>query len=250
MPFTPNLGLSVQATGSDPGTWGADNSTPTAGVSTALNEGVIQLLDQKLGRPLALSLSSSNVSLTQVQAQNGMIRCTGTLLANVTVSPAGGVLWNGIFCWENVTTGNFTVTIQNSAGSVVLPQGRRGLLWIDTINGPRTLAVAGSVGADPVPSGTVLTVYNTAAPAGYSIVPLDDHGLKVVSSGGGVASGSRLLHAVFAHGDGRSRHNRRRDAVARSLIPDRDRGQPQFRRRLSGSHARWNFEHEFGWWRQ
>lgn len=136
--------------------------------------------------------------MTQLQCQNGMLRCTGTLTGNIVISPGVGVLWNGIYCWENVTTGNFSVTITNSAGSVALPQGRRGLVWLDTVNGPRIIAIAGSSTADAVPAGSVVPFYNNAAPSGYTIVSLNDYALKVVSSSGGVASGTVAYSTLFA----------------------------------------------------
>lgn len=198
MPFTSGRGFSVQSTGSNSGVWGSDGTTPTANSSNALNQGVIQLLDQALSQTTTLSLSSSNVTLTQLQCQSGMYRCTGTLTANVVLSPDVSVLWTGIFCWENVTSGSYTVTVSNSAGSVALPQGRRGLMWIDTTNAPRIIAIAGSSTADAVPAGSVVPFYNAAAPAGYTIVSsLNDYALKIVSSSGGVTSGSVAYSTVF-----------------------------------------------------
>lgn len=199
MPFTSNRGYSVMATGSNSGVWGSDGSTPTANSSNALNQGVIQLLDQALGQTTTLSLSNSNVTLTQLQCQSGMYRCTGTLTASVVLSPDVGVLWTGVYCWENVTTGSFTVTVTNSAGSVVLPQGRRGLMWIDTVNAPRIIAIAGSVGADPVPAGSVMTFYNTSAPTGWSAAGADDYAIRLVNNGGsgGTTGGSIAFSTVF-----------------------------------------------------
>lgn len=127
-----------------------------------------------------------------------MLRCTGTLTANIVISPDVSVYWTGVYCWENVTTGSFTVTVTNSAGSVVLSQGRRGLMWIDTTNAPRIIAIAGSSTADPVPAGSVVPFYNSAAPSGYTIVALNDYALKVVSSSGGVTSGSVAYSTLFA----------------------------------------------------
>jgi len=199
MPWTTSKGFSVPATGSLAGTWGADSSTPTANSSNALNEGVIQLLDQALGQTTTLSLSASNVTLTQAQTQTGMLRCAGTLTANVALSPDAGVLFTGVYCWENITTGSFTVTVTNSAGSVVLPQSRRGLMWIDTTNGPRIIATAGTTAGDPIPVGTVMLFYQNAAPTGWTISSsLNDYALKIVSSAGGVTAGSVNYSTLFA----------------------------------------------------
>lgn len=197
MPYTSNKGFSVQTVGSNSGTWGADSTTPTANSSNALNEGVIQLIDQCVGGTTTYSLSSSNVTMTQAQAQNGMQRCTGTLLANVAIS-ASSVLMTGLYAWENVTSGNFTVTLTNAAGSVVLPQSRRGLVWIDTTNAPRIIAIAGSAQGDIIPVGTVMLFYQNAAPTGWTIsASLNDYALKIVSSAGGVTSGSVAYSTLF-----------------------------------------------------
>lgn len=198
MPYTTNKGFSVQATGSNAGTWGADSSTPTANASNALNEGAIQLIDQALGGVTSLSLTNVNVALTQLQTQNGMLRLSGTLTGNVVISPDVGVLMTGFYCFENVTTGNFTVTITNSGGSVVLPQTRRGVFWINTADGPRIIAIAGSTAADPIPVGTVMVFYQSAAPTGWTISSaLNDYALKIVSSAGGVTSGSVSYATLF-----------------------------------------------------
>lgn len=191
MPYTSNKGYSVQTAGSNPGTWGA-------GSSDSLNTGVFEILDSNMGGITSLSLSSTSVALTQTQARNAMLRLSGTLLANIVVSPDTGVLMTGFYYWENLTTGSFSVTLTNAAGSVVLPQARRGVVWIDTTNGPRIVAIAGSATADPIPTGTVMVFYQNAAPTGWTIVSaLNDYALKIVSSAGGVASGTVAYSTLF-----------------------------------------------------
>ena len=197
MPYTTNKGFSVPSTGSLSGTWGSDGSTPTAQSSNALNQGVTQLLDQALAGVTSLSLSSSNVTLTQLQCQNGMLRMSGALANDVTLSPDSGVLMVGFYCWENLTTVSHLVTLSNGGGSVVLPQSRRGVLWIDGSNGPRIISIVGSSTADPVPAGSVVPFYNNAVPAGYTVVSLNDYALKIVSSSGGVTSGSVAYSTLF-----------------------------------------------------
>ena len=197
MPYTTNKGFSVPATGSLSGVWGSDGSTPTAQSSNALNQGVTQLLDQALAGVTPLSLSSSNVTLTQLQCQNGMLRMSGALANDVTLSPDSGVLMVGFYCWENLTTVSHLVTLSNGGGSVVLPQSRRGVLWIDGSNGPRIISIVGSSTADPVPAGSVVPFYNNAVPAGYTVVSLNDYALQIVSSSGGVTSGSVAYSTLF-----------------------------------------------------
>lgn len=199
MPYTSNKGFSVPTAGSLAGTWGADSTTPTANSSNALNEGLTSLLDQALGGITTLSLTSVNVTLTQLQTQNGMLRMTGTLTGNVVISPDVGVLMTGFYYFENLTTGSYSVTLTNSAGSVALPQSRRGVVWIDTTNGPRIVSIVGSTAADPIPVGTVMLFYQNAAPTGWTIsAALNDYALKIVSSAGGVTSGSVAYSTLFA----------------------------------------------------
>lgn len=153
-----------------------------------------------LGGITSLSLSSTTPQLlTQTQAQNALLRLTGALLASIVISPDTGVLMQGFYYFENLTTNSsFTITFTNSAGSVVLPQGRRGILWIDTTNGPRIMSSIGSSQTDILPAGTVQPFYNTAVPTGWTAVALNDYNLKIVSSGsGGVTSGSVDYSTLF-----------------------------------------------------
>lgn len=194
MPSTVLKGLSVQSAGSNAGTWGA------GGAGYDLNTGVIGILDNNLAGVYSASLSSSNVSLSSTDVQNCLLRFTGTLLANIVVSPAGGVTtFNGFYFFENYTSGSFSVTLTTGTGSVVLPQSRGGIIFVDTTNAPRILAIVGKTNADPIPVGTVMTFYQTSVPTGWTAVSLDDYALKIVSNGsGGVTSGSVGYATLFA----------------------------------------------------
>lgn len=192
MPFTSAKGLSVQSLNANVGTWGV-------GATDSLNTGCFQPLDNMLGGITTLSLSSTTPQLlTQTQAQNALLRITGALLANIVISPDTGVLMQGFYYFENLTTNSFSVTFTNSVGSVVLPQGRRGVLWIDTTNGPRVMSSIGSGQTDIIPVGSVAPFYNTSAPTGWTATSLDDYALKVVSSSGGVTSGSVTYSTLFS----------------------------------------------------
>lgn len=187
MPSTSNKGLEVQTTGTNSGTWGA-----------TLNDNMISYIDTMLGGTVATSVSSFNVLLTQANARCAMLRFTGTLLTNIVVSPDSGVLMTGFYYFENLSTGSFTITFTNAGGSVVLPQSRRGVLWVDASLGPRICGVAGSTNADPIPVGTVMLFYQNAAPTGWTIsAALNDYALKVVSSAGGVTAGSVAYSSLF-----------------------------------------------------
>lgn len=181
------MGYEVQTTGTNSGTWGS-----------VLNDNMISYVDQNFAGLNSFSLSSSNVTLSATQARNQMTRCSGVLLSSITIAQDVGVLWNGIRCFENLTTGNFTITLNNGAGTVVIPQGRRALVFLDTTNGPRIIGIAGvSGGADPIPINSKTLFYNSAAPTGWSAVALNDYGVKIVSSGGGATSGSVAYSTFF-----------------------------------------------------
>lgn len=193
--------LAVQAAASDSGVWGAGG---VAGDD--LNTGVMGPIDYMLAGISTFSVSSSNVSLTFTAGGGGdvtncMFRFTGTLLANITVSPAVGdatTYFKGFYYWENITSGAFTITVTTAAGSAALPQGRRGVLFVDGTNGPRIVSICGSATADPVPAASSTIWYNTAAPAGWTAVALNDYSIKLVSTGnGGVTSGSIAYSTLF-----------------------------------------------------
>ena len=203
MPYTSLRKLSVQAAGSASGTWGAGGVT-----GDDLNTGVMGPIDSGFAGVSTFSLSASNVSLTFTaggggDVQNAYWRFTGTLLANIVVSPTAGdatTYFNGFYMFENVTSGNFTITLQNASGSVVLPQGRRGVIFVNTTNSlaPRIVSLVGSGSADPIGAGSKTLFYNTAAPSGWTAVALNDYAIKIVTAGsGGVTSGSVAYSTLF-----------------------------------------------------
>lgn len=178
MPFTGNKGYSVQAAGSNSGVWGAGNP------GSDLNTGVMGILDLNMAGVVSYSLSSSNFAVSANDVQNAMLRFSGTLLASVVGTVAGGALFNGFYYWENLTTGAFSITITATGGSAVLPQGRRGILFVDGPNGPRLVAVVGSSAAQIVPAGTKQPFYQPTIPTGWSAVALNDYGLRIVANAG------------------------------------------------------------------
>lgn len=198
MPFTVNKKLSVQSAGSNPGTWGAGGVT-----GNDLNTGVMGPVDTQLAGVSTFSVSSSNVSLTFSDVQNCIWRFTGTLTASIVVSPAAGdatTYLNGFYFWSNLTTGNFSITVTTANGSVVLPQGRQGLLFVSATAplAPTLFAITDPAGTQPIPSGTVMPFYQSAAPTGWTIVSgVNDCAFKVSTSAPGVISGSVAYSTLF-----------------------------------------------------
>lgn len=179
------MGYYAPSDGSDAGVWGS-----------SLNASFTNYVDVNFAGITTLTLAGSNVTLSAAQARTQMLRLTGTVSADIVID-AGANLWNGLRCVENVTTGSHTVTLSNS-GTCVIPQGRRCVVFLDSANGPRIVAIAGSSTADPIPSGTVMLFYQNAAPAGWTIVGTQNNkALRVVSSAGGVAGGTTAFTSVF-----------------------------------------------------
>jgi microcystin-dependent protein len=117
-------------------------------------------IDAVVGGRVSKALSSSNITLSQTEANNKLLTLTGTLSANVTVSyPAIG----GNFIVFNNTTGAFSVTVKTTAGGstgVEVSQGIRTSIVLDGTN---------SYYADEssVPPGTALPFTGVRVPAGF-----------------------------------------------------------------------------------
>lgn len=127
MPSTTNKGYETQTTGSNSGTWG-----------DVLNDSMISFVDLNMAGVNSQSLSSSNVTLTTAESRRLVIRCTGVLLANITITTPG----LGFYIVDNQTTGAFTITLQYTGavgGTPTIPQGGVTLVVIDSTNGVRVV---------------------------------------------------------------------------------------------------------------
>ena len=118
-------GYEVPTVSGDSGTWGSS--------TTGLNA-TIALIDTNLGGYAAVSLSNANVTLSSTQDRMAILRLTGTLTGNIVITSS----CQGFKFCENLTTGSYTVSIQNSVGSTVaIPQGYSSLVIFDSTNGAR-----------------------------------------------------------------------------------------------------------------
>lgn len=110
------------------------------------------IIDSAFGGTHTVSLSSSNVTLTDVQCQNVRIKLTGTTAAaNLTVFFPVGI--SGLFVVDNTTTGTGTITLASAGAglySVVAVRAANTLIWLDASTDSVYLAdnspVTGGVG--------------------------------------------------------------------------------------------------------
>jgi microcystin-dependent protein len=107
-PQTTNIGLVVPLRGSDPGTW----DTPVNSDFVALDgfQGGIQPLTLS-NAPITLTVPAGFTAAPTggpTQAQNAVLRLTGAMTGPVTIT----LPMPGYYIVENLTTGNFVVTLQ------------------------------------------------------------------------------------------------------------------------------------------
>lgn len=124
MATTTYKGAYLPTVSGDSGTWG-----------TLLNTTTFPVFDANLGGLVSKTLSSSNVTLSASEAQNAIVRLTGTLSANIVVtSPCQGFHFVENLC----TLGAYTVTLKEtvSAAGVEIPYGRH-VVALDQTNGAR-----------------------------------------------------------------------------------------------------------------
>ena len=199
MTQTANKGYELQATGSNSGTWG-----------TVLNDDVITKLDENLGGRTALSLTSSNVTLTAAESRSAILYLTGTLTANITITTE----CIGFFYVENRTTGAFTVTIRNN---LVAPSGSGISSTVAVVARNSRVAVISDgsqgcriAGQNGFASGDELISSNATAPVGYTIVTdITNYALRLVNGPGGGTGGTTGFTSVFAD-----------RTIGRSNLPD------------------------------
>jgi hypothetical protein len=177
MATTTNKGYTAQATGDNVDTWG-----------DVLNNEALQFIDDNLGGVVSLSLTNSNVVLSASQSRALVVRCNGTLSANVSVETVA----SGFTLVENNTSGAFTLTFGNSLNKVTIPQGTSAVVATNPTGGVGTRKIADN--AAEFASGTKLTFHQAAAPTGWvaDTNPALNHAIRIVPAGSGGGSGGSV----------------------------------------------------------
>ncbi len=187
MSNSPNLGLNLQATGTNNGTWGVVLNT---------NQSII---DSRLGARVSVDCSgAADITVSSSQAQNFFQTLTGVLTGNIKyILPAQGAL----YYIKNSTTGAFTITILNDAAGtgVALPQGTALLLT----SNPDTTTVAQIIQGNTFTDLTVthqLTASVTTGTAPFVISSTTP--VANLSIGGNAATATALTGTLGVAGGG------------------------------------------------
>ncbi|HVT27653.1 MAG TPA: hypothetical protein VHE81_06505 [Lacipirellulaceae bacterium] len=175
MTTTQNKGYEVQTTGANSGTWG-----------DILNDDVISIIDNNLGGLVSKSVAGSNITLTSDEAQNAIVRLTGSQSANIQVSNP----CIGFYFVENLTSGNFTITVTNGVAGVVVPKGRSTVI-ADETNGCRI------AGTDSFPTGTSMAFQQTSAPTGWTKLTTHNNKAIKITSGNASSGGTVSFTSLF-----------------------------------------------------
>lgn len=153
MATTTNLLLNNQDTGSNSNTWG---------VALNLN---FSKIDAKLGNMTTVATTSGTETLTESQERVNVIKCTGTLVGNLTLVFSGrGGTW---IIW-NATSGAFTVTAKVTGQTgVAIPQSTVRTVFCDgtDIREGVGFGVALSAIAALTPAADRLPYYTSASAA-------------------------------------------------------------------------------------
>lgn len=186
MPQTPLKGYEIPVTGSLSGTWG-----------DLFNTNVLVYVDENLGASVSKSMTAGNVTLSTTEARKAYLIITGSVSTPRTLTSAA----NGVYFVQSVYTGSSTVTLTNGVAGVVIPKNRNMLVFADTTNGVRIIAINGDVtsGAyNPFPFGTQMLFYQGAVPTGWNLITTwDDYGLVLSSAAGGTTAGTLAWNSIF-----------------------------------------------------
>jgi hypothetical protein len=165
------------------------------------------IIDRGFGGTHTVSLTSSNVTLTQDQCQNVHILLTGVLTANVTVNFPSGV--SGFYIVDNVTTGAFTVTLASAGAgplAVTARQDANTFIWSDGTDVYLADSSPLNAGTGIVISGTTVSLQTpvTAANGGTGSTSYSNGQLLIGNTAGGLTKTTLTAGSgvVITNGDG------------------------------------------------
>lgn len=154
-----------------------------------------------------VSLTSSNVTLTQDEAQNICIKLTGTLTANVVVYFPSGI--SGFYIVDNSTTGSYTVTLSSAAAgpySALAVQNANTFIWSDgtSVYLADNAPITGGVGITVAGASVNLDVPVTVAHGGTGQTTYTNGQMLVGNASGGLTKTTLTAgsNVTITNGDG------------------------------------------------
>ena len=166
-------------------------SDPT-GWTSPIN-GNWDIIDSAFGGTHPVTLSSSNVTLTDTQCQNAKINISGSIgPTNLTVFFPVGI--SGLFVVDNTTTGTGTVTLSSAGAglySAIAVRGANTLVWLDSATNSVYLAdnspVTGGVGITVTGASIDLDVPVTVPNGGTGQTSYSPGQLLIGNNAGGLS---------------------------------------------------------------
>jgi len=154
-----------------------------------------------------VSLTSSNVTLTQDEAQNICIKLTGTLTANVVVYFPSGI--SGFYIVDNSTTGSYTVTLSSAGAgpySALAVQNANTFIWSDgtSVYLADNAPITGGVGITIAGTSVDLDVPVTVAHGGTGQTTYTNGQMLVGNASGGLTKTTLTAgsNVTITNGDG------------------------------------------------
>jgi hypothetical protein len=158
--YTTNLSLGLPVTGTESGTWGDD-----------VNNAITAYLDISIAGGLAVTVTTTDVTLTNTQgtnsatnigtttAQYAILNTSGAMTAARSLIVPSSSKW---YIVNNACTGGFLLTVKGTATSgVTLTNGEKALLFWNGTDYVKVATLNGT-GAFPLPTGT--TAQQPASP--------------------------------------------------------------------------------------
>lgn len=165
------------------------------------------IIDKAFGGTHTVSLTSTDVTLTQDECQNVHILLTGVLTANVTVNFPSGV--SGFYIVDNVTTGAFTVTLASAGAGPLTVSARQDantFIWSDGFDVYLADSSPLNAGTGIVISGTTVALQTpvTAANGGTGSTSYSNGQLLIGNTAGGLTKTTLTAGSgvVITNGDG------------------------------------------------
>lgn len=147
---TPNIKLTNQTEGANNNSWGT------------IADANFEEIDDKFGDQTSISTTGGDTTLTDSQEIVAIVKVTGTLVSNATITFSGR---GGTWVIRNATTGNYSVTCKLSGSDgTEIAQGTQQTVYCD---GSDILPAGATSNATNIPTGSLQAYLLGTAPSGW-----------------------------------------------------------------------------------